>query len=431
MTIDTSKTYTATVKTDVGTFVITLDAKHAPKTVNNFVFLAEQKFFNCIIFHRVIPGFMDQSGDPTGTGSGRARATSSPTSSPPRRRRSTRSGRWPWPTTRAPPTPTAASSSSSPGQKARPCLRTTSSSGPGDLGDERGHKINADGNSDASANGVAAQGHPPDPVGLHLVLVGPACPGQPAGTVRHSPDRRTTMTVELPAADGSSASAESSRASPPCSSTRPSATPPPWSTSQGDDDHRPRPPGGAPRTVNSFVFLARYHYFDGIVFHRDHPRLRAPGRRPHRHRHRRARLPVRRRAARPGALRARARWPWPTPGPNTNGSQFFVISGPDGMRLPPSYSLFGKVVSGLDTVAAIDAVGSSSGQAQGEGHHRVGDHRRVGLKRPEGSPVGPSGEAGRGAGLVGQGVEPGGLAAHEDLGRRPVPTGARRRRGHG
>ena len=109
MTIDTAKTYMATVKTDVGTFVITLDDKQAPKTVNNFVFLAQQKFFNCVIFHRVIPGFVVQGGDPTGTGRA-ARATSSPTSSRPRRHRSTRSARWPWPT-RA-PTPTGASSSS-------------------------------------------------------------------------------------------------------------------------------------------------------------------------------------------------------------------------------------------------------------------------------------------------------------------------------
>jgi peptidylprolyl isomerase/peptidyl-prolyl cis-trans isomerase B (cyclophilin B) len=48
-------------------------------------------------------------------------------------------------------------------------------------------------------------------------------------------------------------------------------------------------------------------------------------------------------------------------GPDTNGSQFFVISGPDGVRLPPQYSLFGKVVSGMDVVAAIEAVGSRSG----------------------------------------------------------------------
>ncbi len=70
MTIDTAKTYTATVKTDVGTFVITFDAKQSPISVNNFVFLADQKFFNCVTFHRVIPGFVVQGGDPTGTGSG-------------------------------------------------------------------------------------------------------------------------------------------------------------------------------------------------------------------------------------------------------------------------------------------------------------------------------------------------------------------------
>jgi cyclophilin family peptidyl-prolyl cis-trans isomerase len=70
MTIDPTRTYTATVKTTAGTFTIGLDAKAAPHTVNNFVFLADQHFYNCVIFHRVIPGFMDQTGDPTGTGSG-------------------------------------------------------------------------------------------------------------------------------------------------------------------------------------------------------------------------------------------------------------------------------------------------------------------------------------------------------------------------
>jgi cyclophilin family peptidyl-prolyl cis-trans isomerase len=70
MAIDPAKTYTATVKTDVGSFVIALDAKDAPKTVNNFVFLARHGFFNCVIFLRVIPTFVDQTGDPTGTGTG-------------------------------------------------------------------------------------------------------------------------------------------------------------------------------------------------------------------------------------------------------------------------------------------------------------------------------------------------------------------------
>jgi peptidyl-prolyl cis-trans isomerase B (cyclophilin B) len=70
MTIDASKTYTATVTTTTGTFVITLDAKTAPTTVNNFVFLANKGYYHCVIFHRVKPNFVDQTGDPTGTGTG-------------------------------------------------------------------------------------------------------------------------------------------------------------------------------------------------------------------------------------------------------------------------------------------------------------------------------------------------------------------------
>lgn len=70
MCINTSASYTAIVKTDVGTFDIALNAKEAPKTVNNFVFLARYHFYNGIIFHRVIPGFVVQGGDPTGTGTG-------------------------------------------------------------------------------------------------------------------------------------------------------------------------------------------------------------------------------------------------------------------------------------------------------------------------------------------------------------------------
>jgi cyclophilin family peptidyl-prolyl cis-trans isomerase len=70
MTIDTSKTYVATVTSTVGTFDIALDAAKYPVAANNFVFLADHKFFNCVIFHRVIPGFVVQGGDPTGTGTG-------------------------------------------------------------------------------------------------------------------------------------------------------------------------------------------------------------------------------------------------------------------------------------------------------------------------------------------------------------------------
>ncbi len=70
MTIDPAKTYTATITTDIGPFTVRLDPKAAPKAVNSFVFLAEHHFFDCIIFHRVIPSFVDQTGDPTGTGEG-------------------------------------------------------------------------------------------------------------------------------------------------------------------------------------------------------------------------------------------------------------------------------------------------------------------------------------------------------------------------
>lgn len=70
MTINTSKTYTAKVTTDLGAYTITLDAKTAPITTNNFVFLAQHNFYHCVIFHRVIPNFMDQTGDPQGTGMG-------------------------------------------------------------------------------------------------------------------------------------------------------------------------------------------------------------------------------------------------------------------------------------------------------------------------------------------------------------------------
>jgi cyclophilin family peptidyl-prolyl cis-trans isomerase len=116
----------------------------------------------------------------------------------------------------------------------------------------------------------------------------------------------------------------------------------------------------APRTVNNFVFLARYHYFEGVSFHRIIPGFVLQGGDPD--------------GTGTGGPGYRFEDELPKPGryelgslamanagPDTNGSQFFVISGPDGMRLPPLYSLFGKIVSGLDTLTAINAAGSKSG----------------------------------------------------------------------
>ncbi len=119
-------------------------------------------------------------------------------------------------------------------------------------------------------------------------------------------------------------------------------------------------PLAAPKAVNSFVFLARYHYFDGIVFHRIIPGFVLQGGDPtgtgtggpgYRFEDE---LPSGGRYQVGSLAMANA-------GPNTNGSQFFVISGPDGVRLPPLYSLFGEVVTGLDVIEAIDAVGTRSG----------------------------------------------------------------------
>ncbi len=119
-------------------------------------------------------------------------------------------------------------------------------------------------------------------------------------------------------------------------------------------------PVAAPKTVNNFVFLARYHYYDGIVFHRIIPGFVCQGGDPE--------------GTGRGGPGYRFDDELPTPGryeigslamanagPNTNGSQFFIMSGRDGVSLPPSYSLFGKVVKGLDVVTAIEAVGSRSG----------------------------------------------------------------------
>jgi cyclophilin family peptidyl-prolyl cis-trans isomerase len=120
-------------------------------------------------------------------------------------------------------------------------------------------------------------------------------------------------------------------------------------------------PLAAPKTVNSFVFLARYHYYDGVIFHRIIPGFVLQGGDP-----------TGTGTGGPGykfadELPAPGRYQvgslaMANAGPHTNGSQFFVISGPDGVGLPPQYALFGAVVSGHDVIAAIDALGTRSGK---------------------------------------------------------------------
>ena len=70
MTIDTSKQYTATIETEKGNLVLELFASDVPMTVNNFVFLARDGFYDGLTFHRVVPDFVVQGGDPKGDGTG-------------------------------------------------------------------------------------------------------------------------------------------------------------------------------------------------------------------------------------------------------------------------------------------------------------------------------------------------------------------------
>ena len=168
-------------------------------------------------------------------------------------------------------------------------------------------------------------------------------------------------------------------------------------------------PLAAPKTVNSFVFLARYHYYDGVIFHRIIPGFVLQGGDP-----------TGTGTGGPGykfddELPAPGRYQigslaMANAGPNTNGSQFFIISGPDGVRLPPQYALFGAVVTGGDVVTTINALGTRSGKPKETGHDRVGDHRRGGLSTAPAA--GPSSAL--------QGAEPGGpVAVEEDHRRRP------------
>ena len=68
--LDPAKTYVATVTTNCGTFAITLDSKRAPKTGGAFKYLADEGFFDGLSFHRIVPGFVIQGGDPAGDGTG-------------------------------------------------------------------------------------------------------------------------------------------------------------------------------------------------------------------------------------------------------------------------------------------------------------------------------------------------------------------------
>jgi len=116
-------------------------------------------------------------------------------------------------------------------------------------------------------------------------------------------------------------------------------------------------PLAAPKTVNNFVFLARYHYYDGVIFHRIIPGFVLQGGDPGGDGRGGPGYKFADELPKAGQYQLGS-LAMANAGPNTNGSQFFVISGPDGVGLPPLYSLFGAVVSGIEVVETINNLGT-------------------------------------------------------------------------
>ncbi len=109
---------------------------------------------------------------------------------------------------------------------------------------------------------------------------------------------------------------------------------------------------GAPQTVNNFVVLARYHYYDGVIFHRIINGFVCQGGDPTGTGRGGPGYRFADELPKPGRYQVGS-LAMANAGPNTNGSQFFIISGAQGTALPPQYSLFGQVVAGLDVVEAM------------------------------------------------------------------------------
>ena len=167
------------------------------------------------------------------------------------------------------------------------------------------------------------------------------------------------MAPEIPAADGSSPKTQRFDGPPPMVIDPAKRYTAEMVTSKGTMTIA-LDPIAAPKTVNNFVFLARYHYFEGITFHRVIPGFVLQGGDPEGTGRGGPGYRFEDELPKPGRYEIGS-LAMANAGPDTNGSQFFVISGPDGAALPPSYSLFGKVVKGLEVIPAIEGIGSRSG----------------------------------------------------------------------
>ncbi len=343
MSIDASKAYHATLRTTYGDITVELYPGEVPVTVNNFVFLARQGFYDGVAFHRVLRGFMIQGGDPTGTGRG------------------------------------------GPGyrfadeQVTRDYLRGTlamANSGPDTNGSqffimhedfalpkdytifgtvtEGWVVLDAIANTAVSARVPGGeQSLPLDNIVIQSIEVregekissAPATPIPSAAASASQP----TPTPSAAAAAQQPQEANMQWESPPAMSIDTArqyqAT---LRTTYGDITVELHP-SEVPATVNNFVFLARQRFYDGVCFHRiirgfmvqsgdpTGTGRGGPG-------YRFADEPVTRDYLRGTLAMANA-------GPNTNGSQFFIMHQDGG--LPPAYTIFGLVTEGLDVLDAI------------------------------------------------------------------------------
>ena len=329
--------------------------------MNNFVFLANKGYFNCGIFLRVIPGFVNQTGNPAQTNAGTEPGYTIPDELPAKAAN---------PAQQYPLGSLAMANTGQPntggsqffivaGPQGETLPNTYSLFGQVTSGMSVVDTINKQG----SANGI-----PPD-VTQRIISV----------TINDELGPHHGHT-NSPEADGSSPQQRKFDEEPPMiidTDKRYVAT---MVTSHGTMVIA-LDPLAAPKTVNSFVFLARYHYYDGIVFHRIIPGFVLQGGDPP-GRARAARATASTTSCRPAGRYQVGSLAMANAGPNTNGSQFFVISGPDGVRLPPLYSLFGEVVSGLDVVETIDNVGQPLRHADRAGRDRERHHRGEGLDYP-------------------------------------------------
>ena len=116
----------------------------------------------------------------------------------------------------------------------------------------------------------------------------------------------------------------------------------------------------APRTVNNFVYLATQHYYDGVIFHRIISGFMCQGGDPDGSGRGGPGYKFGDELPKPGKYQIGS-LAMANAGPNTNGSQFFIVSGPSGCGLPPLYSLFGQVVKGLDIVEMMQNVPTGPG----------------------------------------------------------------------